>query len=61
MDEVVAVSAAIKPNYTFLVIDAMTGQDAVAHGAGLPRARSASTASSSPRSTATPEVVPRSR
>ena len=29
MNEVVAVSAATKPDYTFLVIDAMTGQDAV--------------------------------
>ena len=29
MDEVAAVSAATKPDYTFLVIDAMTGQDAV--------------------------------
>jgi signal recognition particle subunit SRP54 len=30
MDEVAQVSAAVEPNYTFLVIDAMTGQDAVA-------------------------------
>ena len=30
MDEVRAVSAAVAPHYTFLVIDAMTGQDAVA-------------------------------
>ena len=29
MNEVAAVSAATKPDYTFLVIDAMTGQDAV--------------------------------
>jgi signal recognition particle subunit SRP54 len=29
MDEVRRVSAAVKPDYTFLVIDAMTGQDAV--------------------------------
>ena len=30
MDEVAQVSAAVAPDYTFLVIDAMTGQDAVA-------------------------------
>jgi signal recognition particle subunit SRP54 len=30
MDQVGRVSAAIAPNYTFLVVDAMTGQDAVA-------------------------------
>ena len=30
MDEVARVSAAIEPHFTFLVIDAMTGQDAVA-------------------------------
>ena len=30
MDEVRRLSAAVKPDYTFLVIDAMTGQDAVA-------------------------------
>ena len=30
MDEVRRISAAVNPNYTFLVIDAMTGQDAVA-------------------------------
>ena len=30
MDEVRRISAAVKPDYTFLVIDAMTGQDAVA-------------------------------
>ena len=29
MDEVRRISAAVKPDYTFLVIDAMTGQDAV--------------------------------
>src|SRR6478735_8479605 len=29
MDEVRRISAAVEPNYTFLVIDAMTGQDAV--------------------------------
>ena len=29
MDEIAAISDAIDPNYTFLVIDAMTGQDAV--------------------------------
>ena len=30
MDEVRRISAAIEPNFTFLVVDAMTGQDAVA-------------------------------
>ena len=29
MDEIAAISDAIDPNYTFLVVDAMTGQDAV--------------------------------
>jgi signal recognition particle subunit SRP54 len=29
MDEVRRISAAVQPNYTFLVVDAMTGQDAV--------------------------------
>jgi len=32
MDEVRRVSAAVEPHYTFLVIDAMTGQDAVTTG-----------------------------
>jgi signal recognition particle subunit SRP54 len=32
MDEVRRVSAAVEPHYTFLVIDAMTGQDAVSTG-----------------------------
>ncbi|MDP7303833.1 MAG: signal recognition particle receptor subunit alpha, partial [Pirellulaceae bacterium] len=29
MDEIAAISDAVDPNYTFLVVDAMTGQDAV--------------------------------
>ena len=37
MDEVRRVSAAVSPHYTFLVIDAMTGQDAVATARGVPR------------------------
>ena len=30
MQQVKEISKAVKPNYTFLVVDAMTGQDAVA-------------------------------
>ena len=29
MDQVRRISEAVQPNYTFLVVDAMTGQDAV--------------------------------
>ena len=58
MDEVRRVSAAVSPHYTFLVIDAMTGQDAVAT-AGPSTRPSSSTASSSPSSTATPAAAPR--
>ena len=36
MDEVRRISAAVDPHYTLLVIDAMTGQDAVATADGLP-------------------------
>ena len=35
MDEVRHISAAVAPHYTFLVIDAMTGQDAVATAAAF--------------------------
>ena len=37
MEEIRGISAATEPHYTFLVIDAMIGQDAVTHGQGLPR------------------------
>ena len=46
MDEVRRVSEAVTPDYTFLVVDAMTGQDAVQTAAGLPRGARSSTASS---------------
>ena len=40
MDEVRSIANATSPHYTFLVIDAVTGQDAVAHRAQLSRRRS---------------------
>ena len=46
MDEVRRISEATEPHYTFLVIDAMTGQDAVATAQRLPRDARRSTGSS---------------
>ena len=57
MDEVRRIREAVEPDYTFLVVDAMTGQDAVNVAEASTR-RSASTASSSPSSTATPAAAP---
>ena len=51
-------SPSVEPHYTFLVIDAMTGQDAVSTADGLPRRPWPSTASSSPSWTATPGAAP---
>ena len=45
MGELVRIRDAVKPHNVLLVVDAMTGQDAVNVGTGVPRARRHSTAS----------------
>ncbi len=61
MTEVSAMSASLKPNETILVLDAMTGQEAVNVATGVPRRSSTSRASSSRRWTATRAAAPCSR
>ena len=61
MAQAAAIRDVVQPDETLFVVDAMIGQDAVTTAPGVRRTASASPASCSPSSTATPAAVPRCR